>query len=422
MKRFKSQKWILSTLLFAALGSQYYFSASSRDVGAIEMASLPGVPEQTIIEVSAALDRSRPPADQAPAIAPPKVAAPLSGDRTARQGTEAVVSAAPCVGCVTLTKAEADKIRQILVEVTTGKKAAAAKADIDVAETPAEKMKRLREEREDKKREEKLAKDEKKRDADLAKVEKKKEEQDARDEKFRSDFERLTARCSDVECYASSLSTALNRYSDKSRMVSAKVVNEVFAEHIAKDLKDGLKDPENKSAAAALETLMAELPSSYKNLKTKSIDIAKAATAPKAVEANASYKLAESLRKQNKLNESNLAFTRAGEQKAELEHMLKIQYEAIHDGTEKSDDKTSYTYYNVNYAKPARQWLLDIMTSNSFTVDTATAVDPVGGTTTRGVVRNGNSGATVVGNPIVNPIVNPLGTQSTTGGFRGGRN
>lgn len=416
MKQFASQKWILSTLLFAALGSQYYFSASSLDTGAIEMASLPAVQEQTIIEVAAALDRSRPPVAAAPAVA-----APLSGDRTVRQSTEAVASAAPCDGCVTLTKAEADKIRQILIEVT-GKKAAAAKAEVDVAETPAEKMRRLREEREEKKREDKLAKDEKKRDADLAKVEKKKEEQDARDEKFRSDFERLTSRCSDVDCYASSLSTALNRYSDKSRMVSAKVVNEVFAEHIAKDLKDGLKDPENKSAAAALETLMAELPASYKHLKTKSIDIAKAATAPKAVEANASYKLAESLRKQNKLNESNLAFTRAGEQKAELEQMLKVQYDAIHDGTEKSDDKTSYTYYNVNYAKPARQWLLDIMTSNTFTIESATAASPVAGTTTRGVVRNGNSGATVVGNPIVNPAVNPLGTQSTTGGFRGGRN
>ena len=249
MKQFASQKWILSTLLFAALGSQYYYSASSIDAGAIEMASLPGVQEQAIIEVTAALDRTRPP-EAAPVIAAPTVAAPVaapSGDRTVRRGTEAVVTAAPCVGCVTLSKAEADKIRAILVEVTTGKKAAAAKADVDVAETATEKMKRLREEREDKKREEKFAKEEKKRDVDLAKVEKKKEEQEVRDEKFRSDFERLSSRCSDVECHASSLSTALNRYSDKSRMVSAKVVNEVFAEHIAKDLKDGLKDPENKS-------------------------------------------------------------------------------------------------------------------------------------------------------------------------------
>ena len=199
-------------------------------------------------------------------------------------------------------------------------------------------------------------------------------------------------------------------------MVSAKVVNEVFTEHIAKELKDGLKDPENKSAASALETLMAELPASYKQFKTKSIDIAKAATAPKAVEANASYKLAESLRKQNKLNESNIAFTRAGEQKAELEQMLRTQHDAIHDGTERSEDKTTYTYYNVNYAKPARQWLLDIMTSNTFTIETATAASVVAGTTTRGVVRNGNSGATVVGNP----IINAPGTQSATGGFRGG--
>ena len=101
--------------------------------------------------------------------------------------------------------------------------------------------------------------------------------------------------------------------------------------------------------------------------------------------------------------------------------MLKVQYDAIHDGTEKSEDKTSYTYYNVNYAKPARQWLLDIMTSNTFTLESATSDTAVAGTTTRGVVRNGNNGATsVIGNPIVNTPA--LGTQSTTGGFRGGRN
>lgn len=411
MKQFANQKWILSTLLFAALGSQYYFSASSKDAGFIEMSQLAAAPEQAIIEVAAALDRPRPPADVA--ALPEQLSGPgmeaisSGGNRTARVKTEAGKPAEKCTDCETYTKAEMDKVRKIFKDLIAEKAAAKANPDVDVAETPAEKMKRLREEREDKKREEKLAKDEKK-----------KEEQDTRDEKFRSDFERLTSRCSDVDCYASSLSTALNRYSDKSRMVSAKVVNEVFAEHIVKDLKDGLKDPENKSAAAALETLMAELPASYKNLKTKSIDIAKAATAPKAVEAKASYQLAESLRKQNKLNESNIAFTRAGEQKAELENMLKVQYDAIHDGTEKSDDKTSYTYYNVNYAKPASQWLLDIMTSNTFTIESTTAATPVVGTTTRGVVRNGNSGATVVGNP----IVNTLGTQSTTGGFRGGRN
>ncbi len=411
MKQFTSQKWILSTLLFAALGSQYYFSTSSKDAGFIEMSQLAAVPEQAIIEVAAALDRSRPPADTAPAVA-----APLTGDRTVRQKTEAVNPVAPCSDCVTLTKAEAERIRQILIEVT-GKKTA-TKADVDVAETPAEKMKREREDREDKKREDKLAKDQKKHDIELAKAEKKKEEQDTRDEKFRSDFERLSARCNDVECHSSSLATALNRYSDKSRMVSAKAVNEVFAEHIAKELRDGLKDPENKSAAAALETLMAELPATYKNLKTKSIDIAKAVTAPKAVEANASYKQAESLRKANKLNESNIAFTRANEQKAELEYMLRSQYEAIHDGTEKSEDKTTYTYYNVNYAKPASQWLADIMTGTTFTTEaagTATTVNPLA-PTGRGVVRGGN-GTTVVGNPIVNTI----GTQNATQGFRGGR-
>ncbi len=412
MKQLSSQKWILSTLLFAALGSQYYFSTSSKDAGVFEMSQLAAAPEQAIIDVAAALDRSRPPADTAPAVV-----VPASGDRSVRQRTEGVNPAAPCADCVTLTKAEADKLRKILIEVT-GKKA--VKAEVEIAETAAEKMKRLREEREDKRREEKLAKEEKKREVELAKAEKKKDEQDLRDERFRTDFERMSSRCSDVDCQASSLAMALNRYSDKSRMVSQKVVSEVFAEHIAKDLKDGLKD-DSKSAGAALETLMAELPAAYRSLKTKTIDIAKAITAPKAIEANASFKQAENFRKANKLTESNAAFARGNEQKVELENMLKSQYEAIHDGTERSEDKTTYTYYNVNYAKPASQWLADIMTLNTFSTGTtdSTAVAVAAGTTTRGTVRGGN-GATIVGNP----IVNTLGVQgtATNQGFRGRSN
>lgn len=419
MKQLSSQKWILSTLLFAALGSQYYFSTSSKNAGFIEMSMLASQPEQSIIEVAAALERSRPPAD----VAPPVVATPspdATDGRTVRQKTEAINPAAPCSDCVVLTKAEAQRIREILNELKNQK---ATPASVDDTETAAERMRRLREEREDQRREAKLAKDEKKRDAELAKAEKKKEEQDLRDEKFQTDFERLSARCSDIECYSSSLASALNRYSDKSRMISSKVVNAVFMEHIAKDLKDGLKDPSNSSAKEALETLMAELPSAYKGLKTKTIDLAKSVTEPKAIEANESFKQAEALRKENKLTESNVAFTRATSQRAELESMLKSQYESIHDGTERADDRTTMTYYNVNYAKPARQWLADIMASNFSTSTDASgapvATNPLTGTTSRGVVRGGNATPTIVNG---NPITNTIGTTNTGSGFRGGRN
>lgn len=417
MKQLSSQKWILSTLLFAALGSQYYFSANSKNTGFIEMSSelavLTEPQEKTTVVVKEIAAAAQLPAATAPTVA----AGPVSGDRTARQKTEGVSIAAPCEDCITLSR---EKLRQLIAEEVAKK--TAAKADADIAETPAEKMKREREEREDKRREDKLAKEEKKREADLAKLDKQKEDQELRDEKFRTDFERLSLRCSDVECYSSSLSTALNRYSDKSRMISSKVVNEIFAEHIAKDLKDGLKDPENTSAKAALETLMADLPLSYRSLKTKAIDLAKAITAPKAIEANASFKQAEELRKANKLNESSAAFNRGNEQKSELERMLKSQYEAIHDGTERSEDKSTYTYYNVNYAKPASQWLADIMTNNKFSTEvtdsTTVAVNPLAGNTGRGVVRGGN-GTTVVGSPIQNTIGTPSANQPQ--GFRGGR-
>jgi len=242
-----------------------------------------------------------------------------------------------------------------------------------------------------------------------------KEKQELRDEKFRDDFERLSSRCSDVDCYSSSLARALDRYTDKSRKISPKVVREIFKENIAKDLKDGLLDPENEKAQDALKTLMAEIPAAYKNIKTDAIDLAKAVTAPKATEANASFKQAEALRKANKHSESTAAFNQAIEQKSELERMLNSQLEAIKEGTESAEDKSTYSYYNVKYAKPASQWLADIMNSSNFSTEgtgSSVSVDPSQNSTTRGVVRGGN-GNTATGKQINNNFGNQVDNKMT---------
>lgn len=420
MKQLSTQKWILSTLLIAALGSQYYFSTSSKNAGLIEMSSHDTPEQQAIVEITAALEKIKPKATGADIIKsmqPAEVSAAI--EKTTQQKTEAK-SPAACEDCVTLTKAEAERIRQILVEVT-GKKS--AEKATEVAETPAEKMKREREEREQKKR-----------DADLDKIADEKEKQDLRDEKFRADFDRISSRCSDVDCYSSSLARALNRYTDRSKKISSGAVKDIFKEFIAKDLKDGLLDPENEKAQEALKTLMAEIPDSYKNIKTATIDLAKAVTAPKAIEANASFKQAEALRKANKLNESSTVFGQAMEQKAELERMLRSQQEAIKDGTESAEDKNTYSYYNVKYAKPASQWLADIMNSSNFSIEgtsSSVSVDPSQNSTTRGVVRGGN-GNTATGGPIQNNIGNQVNNGNkmtlptvqfgtTQQGSRGGR-
>lgn len=424
MKQFSNQKWILSAVLIAALGSQYYFSTSSKTSGFIEMSQLAET-QETIVEIAAALRTARPAGEVVAADTAAKSAA-LSGDRTSRQKTEAVVPVIPCAECAVLTKAQTQALSKLLNDLIQEKKEV-AKAKVEVPETPLEKMRREREERSEKLKE-----------VDLAKKEKQKDEQNLRDEKFINDFERLSSRCSNVECHSSSLATALNRYTDKSRMISPKVVNEIFNEYIAKDLKEGLKDPDNSSARDALETLMADIPTSYRNLKTKAIDLAKAVAVPMAIEANNSFKQAEQLRKANKINESNSAFNRGNEQKAELVTMLKSQYEAIHDGTDRAQDKMTYTYYNNNYAKPANKWLSDIMNSNNFSIDESGAAtvsnNPLISGTTRGVVRGGES-ITTTGPQINNTFGSPTngsnnlnfpnsGPQfgNTQTGFRGGRN
>lgn len=408
MKKLPGQKWILSSLLIAALGSQYYFSASSKNSGLFEMSELAAPQIQSITDITAALERTK---VAAPAVAPAPVAAAAPSAEPQKQKTEGVIAAAPCPDCVTLTAAEAKRIREILVEVT-GKKV--AKAEPAVAETVAEKMKREREEREEKRKEEKLAKEEKLREEALAKAEKKKDEQAIRDEKFRSDYERLSKRCSDVDCYSSTFALALNRYTSKDKLISPSVVKELFEENIAKELKDGLKDPENKKAQSALETLMADIPSAYKSIKNKSIDMAKSLAAPKAVEANASFKLGAQLGKANKVAESNAAYAKGREQKTELEKLLASHDSAITAGFDRAEDKSTLSYYNSNYAKPASQWLIDIQNSTNFSTETVSVtVDPNANGSNRGVVRGGN-GNTTVGNPL-NTTDGKITTPNTNG-------
>lgn len=442
MKQVTKQKWILSSLLIAALTSQYYFSINSKNFGSTELAS--EATEKSVAELVNIIDKAKEPTQVTvednkmtplPA-AQASVATPASGDQS-KPKTEAVSSAVPCSDCVVLTKAEADRLRQILAEVAGNK--AKMKPVADPNETPAERMRREREEREELRREEKLAKEEKAREEKLAKEEKKREAQELRDEKFRDDFDRLSSRCSDIECYSSAFATALNRYTSKDKRISQSVLNSVFKEYIEKDLKEGLKDPSNEKALSALQALMTDIPAEYKTFKNKSIDLARSVTAPMAVETNALFKQADQLRKANKINESTQIFSQAVEQKSELERTLQAQYSAIKDGTDASEDKATYNYYNLNYVKPASKWLADIMnvsnfsvdtqTSNGTTVSTGSVFNPNGqqqAQPTRGVVRGGStSNPLMVNQP--SQIMNQ-GQQSgtiqfgnTQTGTRGGR-
>lgn len=411
MKPLSTQRWILSTLLFAALGSQYYFSESSKNSGVIEMSSGAGTPSTITPTAAATVDdmtkilnpefvfSSSGISSEIPILnSDPnidllsKIDGTTSADVAAKKTTEAA-AAAPCDGCVTLTKEQVERLRTLLLQARDGKTDKEEVALEVIDETPLEKKQRLRDEAKDARE---LAKQ--------AKEDKKRSEQEDRDDKFVENFEDSVERCADdIECRAERFARALSRTS-KSKPVSANVVNSTFKKYIETDLKEALSDPGNEDARNALKAIMSDIPSEYKSLKQKSINIAKSATEPKAIETNASFKQAEELRKANKLNESSQIFAQAMEEKKELELMINDQHEAITYGLDEVSDKSTLNYYNLNYAKDARKWLSNIMSGTDFKVDTDVITNPTTPTTSgRGVVRGGN-GNTTTGSQISNKI------------------
>jgi|GEM_PF-6621850 len=360
MKQLTTQKWILSSLLIAALGSQYYFSTSSKNIETIDLAST-GV-EAAVVTLSKVVEATK----------KPVVVTVVDN----KPDTEAAASAV-CADCVILTKLEADKIRQILLEVAKPHLATTEKEAICADEKTALDRKKCEiAEAKDKREAALLAKKEK---LDLKKLEDEQKKEIAQleiDTSFEEKYLDLISNCKDVACYSSKMTSVLRRYTGKKR-VTPDLVTRLFKEHIAADLKAGLSDPSNETALKALETLTSELPAEYAAIKKSSIGLANNAETIIANKAILKHKEAQTLAKQaqslvgnaNKLNEwsqmNNSAFQAAGEaleakneyKQAFINH--KIATQVIED-QDYITSSTDFDFANIHYAKFESAWLQKI--------------------------------------------------------------
>lgn len=436
MKTFSNQKWILSTLLIAALGSQYYFSTSSKSIGAVEMASI----EENAQDVLAIFEQKSiksNPIEQS--------WIELAASRKAPENmTEAKATTTCNIDCFNFSYAEYSKTKKLLVELIKERQTNLVKNNkttdtddktVDPDETPSEKRRRLRREKE-------LAKEEK----EIAKREKEKDAQEERDDAFKEKFEELSENCSDsgrdsessLECYASSLGSALSRYTGTKNLVSDSVVRKIYDKHISRELKEALTDPENPSAVSALENLMADIPREYRSIKSNAIKHARDASAQVATQANSEFKLAEEYRRANRMKESTEIFASAMNHKTNLEGMLQSHDVAISSGTLSAEDNITMKLYKTGYAKEAMQWVRNIMNTTGFSTDgTSNTVQTLPSRQETAHLRGGTA---VNHHPAVNPNANlanptfvpnqpninqslgqPQGTQIGTPGGRGRR-
>lgn len=444
MKTYLNQRWILSTLLITALGSQYYFSASSKSIGAVEMASTQESQIKNLINIldNKAVKRESSVVESWKELATTQT---TPQNMTKLTKTEAAPSCNDCVE-VSFSREEYDRLKKTLTEmaekpgalkeIQTAKATDTEDKTTDPDETESEKRRRLRREKLEAKREQKLTKKEKEKDA-----------QEERDDAFEEKFEELSENCSEsgrddesaLECYASSLGSALSRYTgSKKNRVNDSVVRKIYNEHISRELKEALTDPENPSAVSALENLMADIPGEYRSIKANAIKHARDASAQVATQANSEFKLAEEYRRANRMKESTQMFASAMNHKTNLEGMLQSHDVAISSGTLSAEDNISMKLYKTGYAKEAMQWVSNIMNTTGFSTDgTSNTVQTL---PSRQETAHLRGGTTVNHHSAVNPNANlanptfvpnqpntnqslgqPQGTQIGTPGGRGRR-
>ena len=428
MKTFTKQtnKWLLSTLLVAALGSQYYFSVSSNSIGNFEMSSevptaadelatrlktLDATPELTAADLPQLEKRRK----EIIAEFEPKIAAEK---KAATEAKTVGMHCADCgVGGITVTGSE-KAIAAVAARLSTKKSdpIVAATPALAVTITPAtvtakeevkfetarERREREKEERDEAKAEVKRKKD----DIKEAKADKLKDEKETRNEEFAEKAEEIAEKCLDnLSCKVNRLTTLMNRYTGKKK-IDMFVVNKAYNQYIDKDLKAGLRGEDgSEGKAAALEAIAAltgALTGEYKSLKTRTVDSAKAAQTSAALAVNGLYKQADLYLKQNKPIEAKLSHDKGVKDEATFRQDAEVIYQSMYHGLDSSKDQTTLDYVRNHYVPDVAKLLTQL--SNT----TATIGQTVNSSTTTvgsgRIARGGNVGSatTVNGSTIIN--------------------
>lgn len=439
MKQLSKQtsKWALSALLFAALGSQYYFSSYSNHQGSAEMAS-EGESTATTEARTVLCDIcgtngitfSGPNslADTEKFLAGLKA---LKDNKAA--STRVVVSGTPPAKIET----EEEKAARIKKE-----KEAQIVADCKYKDTVAERARCEREARADARKEEKEAKDEakrlakeekdaKKKEIADAKAEKLKEAKEKRNEEFAEKADSIAADCkdSDLSCFTDRFTSLLSEYSG-TKKVDAFAINKAYTKYIEKDLKAGLRgSPESRQQAlAVIESITGqELPREYRAVKEKTIDALKAATISRGVEVNNNFKLADQMLKAGRPNEY-LQYMNAGlVQKEEFIADSNIYGQTVVQSLNQAKDATSLDYFNTNFMPDVRKLMANLQNVNGIDLSklgsgntTSTTINPIGTTGSRGG-RSGNVSSSTVNGNITNGVDFGTASKTSTSTKRGGK-
>lgn len=443
----QTSKWALSALLFAALGSQYYFSSYSNHQGSVELASEDDPSDMTEARTvfcdgctSEGITFKGPNALKESE----KFLKLLEAKKAV--GTRVVVAAAAPAKVET----EAERDARIAKE-----KEAQIIADCKYKDTSAERARCQREARADARKEEKEAKEEAKRLAKEEKDAKKKEIADAKAEKlkdakekrndsFEIEVEKIANNCKneDFGCFSNEFTALLSQFTgDKG--IDSSVINKAYTKYLDKDLKAALRgSPEaRQQALAVIESITGDLPKEHRIVKEKTIDALKAATISRGVEVNDKfrsadqmYKMAEQLAKSGRAAESLQYFEEAArlrdyeapKAKAEFLADANIYGQTVVRNLEKSSDATTLSYFNTNFMPDVKKIMANLQNVSGIDLSTlgsstSRTINPIGTTGSRGGrISSVSNGVAQSGN-ITNGVDFGTASKTSTSTKRGGK-
>lgn len=248
-----------------------------------------------------------------------------------------------------------------------------------VAETAKERRERLalerqeaREAKEEAKRTKAEEIAEKKREKLELAQEKKQEEKEIRNEKFTEAAAKIAEECKEegIECSASGLTSLLSNYTDDKK-IDTGIVNKAFNQILAKDLRAALRNPEDSNKAAeALFQIQSDIPSEYRFLKTKTIDITRNEAIFRASEVSRNFKMADQLTNAKRPMEA-IQYINAGNAAANAyDYSSRIITGGIVNGLNSSEDRITLDYVNRVYMPDMQKIMMSLTNPNGAEMNT----------------------------------------------------
>jgi len=417
MKYFSPQtkKWVLSSMMIAALGSQYYFSSYSNEYFSLNMSSTAPTTKPTPEELATKMDGiakyfselSKQPSVGASSGS--TAACEICKDPKFTDATKAIADLAKDLAKLTPTAAAPEKPTETPAE--RRERLQQAKEERQAArEAAKEEAAAKKEEREDARQAVKEAKEEKKR----AQAEKAKEDKKTRTEEFKEKAEELAAECSsDISCFADGFTTLLTRYTGSDK-IDPSAPTAVFSKYFNKEIQDALKTPGLQAGVLrSLEELTGDLPAEYKALKIKVMNGVENAYKSRAQVANSHFALADQATKAKRFDEAQALFQQANYERNAVINEVPHINNALSSGLYASDDSSGFDYFRQTYLPDMQRLITDIVPTTGLNTMGSLATTTTGVRTGRGngAVGNINTGVATNSSNILNSV--QFGSPST---------